>query len=365
MKLKIDRDVLREGLRLVGKAVNSGLQAGVYDNVHLHAAGGELLLAATDLEHYLTVALPAEVEEPGCCLVPHKRLLPVVNATPDDVIVLCAEDCALEVESLDGRIRLLGEEAEQFPEAPPMPEDCLSTDPAELAHALECVMFACGDQGRYALDGVLFDIDGGRLTLVGGDGARLAVASLDCRNPSGVERRCIIQRAGAALLAALISYADGAEPAPVHIGWDGNNLFARAGLARLICRLLEGAYPAYAEVIPDRETMELPSEPLRSAVARAAGVTHKEARTVEMSLAEGTLTITAACADVGDAEVRLEVGGEGAWHVMLNPDYVLEMLRATHAPAVHMGVGDDRHSPVLFRAGPGFSYVVSPIMRDS
>jgi DNA polymerase-3 subunit beta len=211
---------------------------------------------------------------------------------------------------------------------------------------------------RYALNGVLFFLSGDKLQMVGTDGRRLAHAMATVENPEGAEVKAIVPTKGINQMARIIS---GDEV--IDLSMKDNQLAARTGSAVVVSRLVEGTFPNFEEVIPvncERRAV-FNREELVSAVRKARLLTNKESQSVRFVFEEGRLTLTARAAEVGEANVSLDMTYEGEpAAVAFNPGYVLEGLSVMEGETVAFEFRSPT-SPAKFTNGGEFTYVVMPI----
>src|SRR5205807_4179292 len=123
----------------------------------LQALDDTCILHATGAGICLRLGVPADVEQPGQVLLPARQTLAILRETEAEVLL---------VESLPGRVRVLGEGAE-FDLAAPEPQRLAPVEPfpagachrlpaGALGRALRRTLFAAGQQtSRYSLHGIL------------------------------------------------------------------------------------------------------------------------------------------------------------------------------------------------------------------
>ncbi len=366
MKLVAGREALYQGFARVGSVIGSSIQQPLYRNVKLQASGDALHLSATDLEVGLTLIVPGvEVEEEGAALLPNSRISPILGATPDEQVAIRDDDGAVIVEAGQSNFRILGEDPADFPDTAELPADgVVEVDPEVLRYMIRRTVFsAASEKGRYALNGVLFVVGPGEnIELVAADGARLAQVQKKVSNPDGVQKEFIVMLKGVERLGHLASYSR----EPVRFTATENQFIAQNDAGRLACKLVEGQFPNYKEVIPTefKVKAELPTVQLLSAVRRASYVTVDEAKVVDFKFENDSLTVLAEAADVGRAEIKVaaEYAGEG-FQISLNPDFVEDMLAIVERESVKMRF-TDRRSPCVIKSGVDYTYVISPVIRE-
>ncbi len=363
MKFKCSRERLLGGLQTVGSVVSTRGMKPVYESVLILSREGQLQLQGTDLEVAIRFNLKDDtlvVEEHGSLVVPAARLTAILKEVDDEDIDFTWKEQALSVECRGSLFKINGYPPEEFPEIPDFPSEATMQLPAEVFRRLVAgsAFAAAREKMRYALNGVLFFLSGDRLQMVGTDGRRLAHAVATVENPEGAEIKAIVPTKGINQMARIIS---GDEV--IDLSLKDNQLAARTGCAVVVSRLVEGTFPNFEEVIPvncERKAV-FNREDLVSAVRKARLLTNKESQSVRFAFDEGRLTLTARAAEVGEANVSLDMSYEGEpAAVAFNPGYVLEGLSVMTGETVSFEFRSPT-SPAKFTDGGDFTYVVMPI----
>src|SRR6266540_3255427 len=84
LKLTCPRDELVAQVAVVSRAVSARTAVQILAGILLRAEGGELQLAATDMELSLRTSLGASVDEEGSAVVPGRLLLDLARLLPAD-----------------------------------------------------------------------------------------------------------------------------------------------------------------------------------------------------------------------------------------------------------------------------------------
>src|SRR5580765_7404289 len=83
MKLTCSKEEFVSSLGIVSRAVSTRSSVQILAGVLLQASGGELRLAATDMELSLRTSLEAQVEDEGSVVVPGRLLVDIARLLPD------------------------------------------------------------------------------------------------------------------------------------------------------------------------------------------------------------------------------------------------------------------------------------------
>src|SRR5215210_7757153 len=120
LKATVGRTELGEKLGVVARAVSTRSAVQVLLGVLLRAEGGQLHLAATDMELSLRAALDAEVADEGAIVVPGRLFLDIVRQLPEGDVVIehRPEEGVVKLECGSASYRVHTYAAEDFPRLP-------------------------------------------------------------------------------------------------------------------------------------------------------------------------------------------------------------------------------------------------------
>src|SRR5690606_29818174 len=170
---------------------------------------------------------------------------------------------------------------EQFPAAPQVDRSTAFAVPAgRFLEMIRRTSFAAArEETRYAINGLLLDVDQGCVRLVGTDGRRLALAYVNVDQELPPRTRAIVPiRTLQALTKAVHEDAD--EPLSIALGKNQIH-FAIDGI-ELTSQLLDNRFPEYEQVIPKAadSTVELSRELLEKNLRRVAVLSSGDLRMV-------------------------------------------------------------------------------------
>src|SRR4029077_364037 len=168
-------DLLQE-LSLIQGVVERKTTIPILANVLIRAEGGEIGIAATDLEIGLKSVCVSKTTVPGTMTLPAKRLFEIVRALPDKEIKFKRGEANwVAVTCGSSRFRIAGLPQEDFP-ALPEPKPVVAKIPADaLARLISRTIFAIStEDSKYTLSGALLLLKPGSITMVATDGHRLA-----------------------------------------------------------------------------------------------------------------------------------------------------------------------------------------------
>ena len=182
MKFSISRDNLVKSLNLVAGVVERRQTLPILANVLLVLEKNTLSLTGTDLEVQLVGRVQlAESGDQGEVTVPARKLLDICKSLPEGSdISFSVKDGKATIKSGRSRFTLSTLPAAEYPNV----EDSISTHQmtlkqGQLKRLIDRTSFAMAQQDvRYYLNGMLWELKGGRLRVVATDGHRLAMCTL-------------------------------------------------------------------------------------------------------------------------------------------------------------------------------------------
>ncbi|MCC7409280.1 MAG: DNA polymerase III subunit beta [Phycisphaeraceae bacterium] len=364
MKLICDRGSLVDALGQVSGVIVSRTPKPVLACVKLEAdANGSLTLSATDMEvavHLSTTKV--EVQSAGTAVVPADKLGQIVRESLDPTLTLELEGSALHVRGQDSHFKVFGYPAEEFPPVPEFPgEEDFQISAAELGTLVQQTIYATArENSRYAINGVLVEREGNKLSVVATDGHRLALAKGDCSARQKDSRTAIVPTKALNLLLRLMD--DPEQTVRVKVA-DNQVLFA-IDSAVLSSNLVEGNFPPYKDVIPrdgDKKAT-IAADGLASGLRRAALLTNEESKGVKLAFGPDGLVLSSRAPEMGEAEIKVDLPryeGE-AIEIGFNPQYILDALKVVKAEQVQLDLRA-ANKPGVLRTGPNFLYVIMPV----
>ena len=371
-------DLVRE-LQTVTGVVEKRATLPILANLLIEAVGDGLQVGASDLEVTVRGTAKATVVKEGSVTLPAGKLHEIARSLPDaEVEFKLLERNQVGISCERTRYRIAGQPRDEFPNFPEIDSSKGLKIPAALLHEMiERVAFSITTEDpRYSLNGALFLLEKGRLTLVATDGHRLAYVAQDFDVSPKEEMRIIVPRK--ALLEVAKLTAD--EEGDAIFGRSENQVFFIVGTHRLTANVLEGKFPSYSNVMPEtcETVVAVPTDEFSAAVRRVSLLANDRfGRAVRLSLAGGKLDLSSKT-ELGEARETLNVGYDGGEVTIgFNARYLLDFLNVVGTDAVNLelnparsGEGDQQVSagdkpgqlrPASTKPQMDYRYVVMPM----
>ncbi|PCJ38806.1 MAG: DNA polymerase III subunit beta [Alphaproteobacteria bacterium] len=371
MKLTIERSALLKSLGHIQSVVEKRNTIPILSNVLLDCEGGQLNMAATDLDLAISETVAAEVAMAGGITAPAHTLYDIVRKLPDGSQVELAYDNdseRLTISAGRSRFTLSCLPREDFPV---MSEGDLphsfEAPAANLKRLIDKTRFAVStEETRYYLNGIYLhvardDEDGAVLRGVATDGHRLA--RFDMAQPEGLEDMpgVIVPRKAVGELRKLVDEYEG----DIKVCLSETKIrFTFADIV-LTSKLIDGTFPDYSRVIPEGndKILEIGSSKFAEAVDRVSTISTEKTRSIKLSISAGNLRLSVNSPDQGTAKEELEVSYSAEdMEIGFNSRYLLDILSQIEGDLVQVVLADSA-SPTILRdvSDDGALYVLMPM----
>src|SRR5258708_2664719 len=178
MKLRCHREGLLSAFQLASVAVPARDLKPILRNLKAIAEGERCTLLATDLELGIRLEVRGmQVEEAGEALLPAAKMLAILRESTDDELEIAADVQACLVRGQYNEFEMGGEDPQDFPDVPTFTGESYHELPGGLLREMiRRTMFAAATENpRYALTGVLWELEGDMARLLPTPGSRLPV----------------------------------------------------------------------------------------------------------------------------------------------------------------------------------------------
>ena len=369
MELTVQKGDLLHELQLCQGIVERKNTIPILGNVLLEANdGGSVRLLATDLEVGLRSQCQASISRAGALTVPAKKLFEIVRALPETEIRLEAGThgaVTVSAERFDSRMQTLPRE--DFPTLPDPVGDAAETVAREALRSMVTkTQFAItGEDTRYFLNGALFVLKPGSMSLIATDGHRLALATAvrdGADAAANGEIQAILPKKTLGELSRLLAGGEG----DVRYTRGESHLFFEIDGRQLISRMIDAQFPAYERVIPtgNDKTVEFERDRLSSAIKRVALLSSERSHAVKFQIGDSTAEVTSSSAELGEAKEVLPVDYAGdELQICFNAQYVLDFLAVAETDSVTLELKDEKSQAVMYPSGEkaAYTYVIMPM----
>jgi len=260
MKLLILKEKLKEGLSIVNRITTKSLSLPILENVLLKTEKNFLNLSTTDLEIGINFWTLAKIEKEGKIVLPGQIFSNFINFLPEEKISLEEKNLALKIECKNYKTQLKGINPEDFPIIPQLKtEEIISINGEVFCQGLEQVVgIASSSTTRPEISGVLFIFEKDFIKMVATDSFRLAEKTIFLEKPFPLRQQYSLIIPQKTAKEVVNIFGDKKEELKIHLS-PNQILFEKImpeapphPQIHLISRLIEGEYPNYQEIIPQK-----------------------------------------------------------------------------------------------------------------
>ncbi len=346
MKFVISSTELLNRLQAISKVINTKNTLPILDNFLFKLEDNTLEITASDLETTLVTRMKLEnVSESGAIAIPAKFLTEYLGKFSEQPLTfdISTDTLAVRIHSETGESNIPGYDWEDFPQLPELKQDMVSPlrVPAEVAlHGVAKTIFATGeDELRPVMNGIFIEMTTDNLTFVASDSHMLVRYRRNDVKP---------EKPGAFILpkkpASLLRNVLAKEQGDVEISFDDKNALFRLSEYTMVCRLVEGMYPAYNSVIPvdNPNKMIIDRVEFLGSLRRVAMFTNQATNLVKIELKGNQITIFAQDIDfsiAGHETLKCQYDGDNM-NIGFKADFLAEILANLSSTDISLELSD-------------------------
>lgn len=361
MEFTCPRARLHEALSLLGSIVPSRSTKPILQNIHIKGTDKNTLeISATDYDVGVKYELQVDdLKDSDEVLLPCARFINIVRDSWGDSVTVKVNDNKASIITENAKFDIIGEDTGDFPSIPDIDEnDSVEILAEDISKSIAMTVFATAkEEERYSLAGVNVCIDDKNVEVVTTDTFRLALSKCSLREKADEKKNAIVLVKGMNELVKLLA---GEEIIKIQI--TDSQFFAKTSRATMMCRLIEGKFPQYNNVIPKNLDKKIKINKARfmQALRQAANLSNEETRAVNIIAHDSKVELRSTSVTGGEAciEVESEIEG-GEISVSFNYTYLLDVLKVLEEEEVVINL-KDKDSPARIDE-KGYTYVVSPV----
>ena len=366
MKIEIAKQELLDTVNKVKTVVSAKSALPILSHILIETVENSIRLTATDLKVSIECTVECEVLAEGSLTVSSQRLASILSELPEASIVMELTDSnVINIECGKIHTRLFSMAPEEFPPLRTFENvEPLILSQEVLRNIFRKTSFAiCTDQARYNLTGLLFELTDGVLTAVATDGRRMSMYREVEGIVDGINIKVIIPGKMIRELERLLE-----DEGDISVYINESSAAFEFGSIRLITALIEGTFPNYDMVVPQKHDKEaiLPTDMFMEAMRRTRTMTNEKFNSVRFKIDDGIATLSVVTPEVGEYEEELSIEYTGdPIEIAFNPDFILDILKQINTESSVL-VLKDAMSPGIIKpsnngASDKYINVVMPI----
>ncbi len=361
MKFVVSSTELLKHLNAISRVISSKNTLPILDNFLLKLEGKTLMITASDLETTLITKIELEnSEEEGLIAIQAKIMLDTLKEFPEQPLTfnIDPETMAVEILSANGKFSIVGHNGEDFPVLPKIGEKHheITLGHDLLLTGINKTLFATADDElRPVMNGIYIELSPDEITFVASDAHKLVRYKRNDAKYSDVAS-FILPKKPASLLKNLLPRED----SDVKLEFDEKNAFFTLSGFKMVCRLVEGKYPAYNSVIPLNNPNEMVVDRVEfyTTLKRVSVFANQASNLVRLKLTPTELIVSAQDIDFAISAVetiKCEYDGQ-PMEIGFKSTFLVEILSNLSSEDVKMKLSDPSRAGLLLPAEKELDY---------
>lgn len=342
-QLSVNQGEFANAVATVARSLPSRPSAPILAGARLTVEGDQLTIAGFDYETSTQIVIPCDGRADGQTIVSGALLASIAKSLPNKPVTLDVAGNTATLKCGTSRFTLPTMPVEDYPQLPEHPEVSGTIDGADLAHAVDAVKTAIGnDDALPMLTGIHVTFEHGTMTLAATDRFRLATHTTTWQATGEPPAPILIP--GKSLIEAVRNIGPGTITLAISDGTLGIQHTDTASTMRL----LDAEYPKFQNLLPasHARVADVSVTELTQAVKRAALIAER-GNQVRLTFDTGSLTVSSG--DDGSASsetLDITLAGE-PMTIAFNPAYLLDGLATINTESVLIGMGEPSRPAIL------------------
>jgi DNA polymerase-3 subunit beta len=364
MNIKINREVLIKPLSSVVGIVEKRQALPILSNLLLVGNANKLTFTATDLEMQTSLNIDTKIETDFEITISARKLFDITRALPENSeLDFQINESRVNVKAGKSKFNLQTLPSKDYPLLKKNDSKSVSVKLSQnkLKGLLKQVDFAMAQQDiRYYLNGLLFEIQGQKLNIVGTDGHRLSFTSTKL-DDSYEKKEVIIPRK---TIMELIKLLDDSDEI-VELEILNQQVTFKFGDIFIITKVIDGKFPDYNRVIPVgyENGFLIDRQMLLNAMQRASILSNEKYRGIRLVLSENNMQLITTNSEQEEAQEDIEISyNKEAIDIGFNVTYLIDVLNNIQFDQLSFTFKDSNSSClVTIPNNDDYKYVVMPM----
>jgi len=356
MRFIVQSSLLLKNIQSISGVLTSSAAMPILENFLFELEDNLLNVTASDLETTMKVAIPLDMEtidssEPGVVTIPAKKLLESLKTFPNIPLLFTIDPDTFQVEitTNDGKYKLAGQSAEEYPKTTQLEYATnIELGSEIITNAINKTFFAtANDSIRPMMQGIFCELTPDYVNFVATDAHKLVRyrrKDVNIENASSfiLPKKPLIQ---------LKNVLTGKDTI-VKIEYNERNAFFAFENFELVCRLIDGKYPAYEAVIPTDNPYKLVVDRMTflDSIRRVSIFSNQSTHQVRLKLSGQLLEISAEDLDFSNEakeNIPCNYNGEDM-EIGFNCKFLQEMLSNLESENIAFEMSQPNRAGIIY-----------------
>lgn len=381
MKISCTQENLNQTINIVGHIASKNFNLPILSNILIKAENKNLTFSSTNLEIGITAVMRGKIELDGEFSVDAKLLSSYIALLPKERIDLELDGEELKIQCQKQKTKIKGQGSTDFPLIPKIEkQNPYVLSAKELKDAIYSVSFSVSNSDiRPELSGIFLFFNKDDLILAATDSYRLAekkiklISNEKQKNLNNFQNEKVIVPVKTlqevSRILGLIKEDESIDIIDtVEIYLDENQIMFVYNGVELVSRIIEGQYPDYTQIIPDKFSSKIKVN--TAELIKAVKVTSLFAKSGVFDVrldynSDNELKIISSSSQTGENTSSVDIVKTGdSGEVVLNYRYLLDGLQNIGTENIEIEITDS-NNPCVIRSedNKNYLYLIMPIRQ--
>lgn len=360
MDIIINQKKLVSAVRIVEKAVSKNVSLPILNTILLKTNNNRLKLSATNLEIGINYWLGVKINKSGEVAVPARIFSDFISNITDEKLSLTVQKNIVFINSEHYKTQILGMDTKDFPIIPQIKKEIsFKINSQILKTALMSVLDSASlSEARPELSGIYICISKNRAEFAATDSFRLSEKIIGLHD--GIEKTFILPRNTAIEIIRIAENIDD----DLSLAVSDNQVVIFGDDFEIISRLIDGHYPEYKRVIPEKfiALAKINKTEFEKSI-RMASIFSSSISDIKLKAGKDQMEISAKNSDCGEiiTDLACEIKNK-PFEISVNYHYLLDGLKVLPTEHVILEFTGDG-SPLVIRGDnlKDQTYVIMPL----
>lgn len=253
LNIKVSRTKLLGVIQIVERAISENKIRPIISGIFMEAKGNIITLKGTDLEMTITSAIEGEVIEEGRVVFSHKLLVEYLKEISDEIVQINEQDGELKVITKYSESEFYVYDSDEYPMIKSLEYGSeYYINKNIFLNGLEKVSIATSNTENLAVNCVRLEIEDKKIKMLGTDSYRLAYFEENLSTDT-VSDKILKISIPLKTVDSLIKTLKSIEGDVINLKFEGNQIFFVIGEVAILSRIIDLAYPDYANILKNQE----------------------------------------------------------------------------------------------------------------
>jgi len=329
MKFTCSKEALLKEISIAQEIISSKNAILILSNIYIEADNDRLIVKAKDMKVNFKTEIPVNVIESGATTVYGEKFLGIITTFPYEEIEFSQKENIIIIKPVTQKkpeYKLKSIASEKFPEFPVSSSPFFEMPIKDFREMIQQSVFAVSDdETRYFMNGVYMEKSGDSINMVSTDGRRLAyIAKPAGKNTADFSGIIIPPK----ILSTVLKRSG--DEGIISISVNDKMIFINFASYQFSSVLIEGTFPNYKKVIPEKQdfSLSVKRDEMLNALRRVSLMVEKKSHKIFLGIFPGRMAVYSEESEIGTVEDEIPCKYDGDEITMaLNYQYLEEPFR--------------------------------------